>query len=260
MLNRRMAMRRLAKAAIGLTAAAVLWRSRLIQVGAFAASACLRPHRSQLSGPASKSVDWSAVIKRVASSTEPLNASLLITYHPEYHNFDPHRAVQSLAAATRLGAGWLRADVRWREVLRDGSTVDPNAISWYREFLRVAQQSGLRNMVVLSSPPEAVQKKTSSDKLKFWNRFVEVVVSELGEWCDGYQLMNEPNNPIYGFFSLEDTADALRQGALIIRAATTPTTVVAINVCMDVWGWRSYLDELLNRAGTAVDVVGLDHY
>jgi hypothetical protein len=260
MINRRMAIRKLVEAAIGLTAATVVWRSRLIQVGAFAVSARLGAHRVQLGGPASKFVDWSMVAKPVASSKKPPNVSSLITYHPEYHNFDPDRAIQSLAAISCLGAGWLRTDVRWREVLRDGTTVDPKAISWYRDFLRVAQQSGLRNMVVLSSPPEGFQKKTISEKLKFWNRFVEVVLRELGDLCDGYQLMNEPNNPIYGFFSLTDTADALRQAALIIRATASPTTIVAINICMDVWGWRNYLDELLNNTGTTVDVVGLDHY
>ncbi len=145
---------------------------------------------------------------------QALNTAFLITYHPEYHNFDPHRALQSLAAVARLGAGWLRTDVRWREVLPDGVTVDPNAISWYREFLSAAQQNGLRNMVVLSSPPEAFHRKTGPDKLRLWDRFVEVVVSELGDQCNGYQLMNEPNNPIYGFFSREDTASALvRDGA-----------------------------------------------
>jgi len=260
MLNRRMMIRKLAEAALGVAAAAVVWRSRLIQVGAFAASARLNSHRSQVGGPASKSSGWATVAKPAASLTQPLNASFLITYHPEYHNFDPHRAVQSLGAAADLGVGWLRTDVRWREVLPDGTTVDPNAIFWYREFLRVAQHWGLRNMVVLSSPPEAFQNRTKSDKLRLWDRFVELVVSELGDQCDGYQLMNEPNNPVYGFFSLEDTAPALARGARIIRAAATPTTIVAINVSMEVWGWHSYLDKLLNRMDSAIDVIGLDHY
>jgi hypothetical protein len=255
-----MTIRRLAEAALGLAAGALVWRSRLIQVGAFAASAGLNAHRSLVGGPASKFFEWSTVARPAVSLTESLNASFLITYHPEYHSFDPRRAIQSFTAATHLGVGWLRTDVRWREVLPDGITVDPNAVSWYREFLRAARQNGLRNMVVLSSPPEAFQKRTNSAKLGFWDRFVEVVVSELGEQCDGYQLMNEPNNPVYRFFSLEDTAPALVRGARIIRATATPTTIVAINVCMDIWGWHSYLGKLLNHTDRAIDVIGLDHY
>ena len=90
-------------------------------------------------------------------------------------------------------------------------------------------------MVVLSSPPEAFNKQTDSDKLRFWDHFVEVVVSELGKQCDGYQLMNEPNNPVYGFFSREHTASALVHGMQIIRAFAKPTAIVAINICMDIW-------------------------
>lgn len=260
MFSRRMAIRKLGEAALGLAALAAVWRSRVIQVGAFAASARLNAHRSGVGGPASKSSVWSTVPKPVTLSTETLNTAFLITYHPEYHNFDPHRAVQSLTAAAHLGAGWLRTDVRWREVLPDGIKMDPNAISWYREFLTTARQKGLQNMVVLSSPPEAFKRKTDSDKLGLWDRFVEVVVSELGMQCDGYQLMNEPNNPIYGFFSREDTAPALVRGVRIIRATAKPAAIVVINISMDIWGWHTYVAELLNRTDRAIDVIGLDHY
>lgn len=260
MFSRRMTIRKLGEAALGLGAVAAVWRSRLIQVGAFAASARLSAHRPQIGEPASKSSAWTTVAKPVASLTKPRNASFLITYHPEYHNFDPYHAVQSLAAAAHLGVGWVRTDIRWREVLPDSITIDANAISWYREFLTAARQNGLQNMVVLSSPPEVFQNKTASDKLRSWDRFMEVVVSELGEQCDGYQLMNEPNSPIYGFFSREDTALALVRGVRIIRATAKSTAIMAINISMDIWGWHSYLAQLLNRTNHAIDVIGLDYY
>jgi hypothetical protein len=115
------------------------------------------------------------------------------------------------------------------------------------------------NMVVLSSPPKAALSQSSSGRLKAWNRFVEVVVTELGSSCNGYQLMNEPNNPVYSFFSLQEAAAAIVGGAAIIRASA-PAAKIAINIAMEIWGWQEYLRDLLQLSGPAINILGLDHY
>ena len=260
MLNQRISTRRLVQLALTSTAGAFLWRLRVIQVSAFLSAAGLGRWRRTLvaSGPAGRSVEWPAV-NRPTSRMRPGNSLALVTYHPEYHSFDPQRAINSLEAAARLGVGWVRTDLRWREIQPDGIHTDRKAVAWYRDFLNAASDYGLKNMVVLSTPPRAALRQASADRLNSWSRFVEVVVSELGHKCDGYQLMNEPNNPVYRFFSVQDAAVALVRGASIIHAKK-PEARIGINVAMEIWGWRAYLKNILDLSGRSVDIVGLDHY
>jgi hypothetical protein len=182
-----------------------------------------------------------------------------VTYHPEYHAFDSRKAIASLAAAAQLGVGWMRTDVRWREILPDGSRVDPQALAWYRDFLTAASNFGFQSMVVLSTPPDAVLRQTHSEKLVSWCRFVETVSIELGTQCNAFQLMNEPNNPVYKFFPAEDVPGAFVQGASIIRSIKREAQI-GINVTMEFFGWRTFLTNVLRLTEAAIDVVGLDHY
>jgi hypothetical protein len=183
----------------------------------------------------------------------------MITYHPEYHHFDPGMAISSLSACVELRIGWLRTDVRWNELIPDGIHADPEALAWYRNFLKTVKSCGLRNMVVLSSPPPAVLSQKSSGRLEAWGRFVRLVVGELGTFCSAYQLMNEPNGPIYGFLPQHDCVTAIVEGASIVHTADSAATV-AINISMEVWGWREFLMDILSASGSAVDLIGLDHY
>jgi len=103
MITRRMVISRFAKTILGLGAAAFLWRSRIIHVATFAAAAALCGQyrgRSDLR-PGNRSHEWNAT-PRPATATAPLDALTMVTYHPEYHVFDPHMAVASLAAIVRL--------------------------------------------------------------------------------------------------------------------------------------------------------------
>jgi len=99
---------------------------------------------------------------------------------------------------------------------------------------------------------------SAQQRLALWERFVQTVVYELGDHCDAYQLMNEPNNPIYSIFELAEAGRAIQLGALEIRKAKPRPTV--INISTDLWKWREYLFDLLRLSGDFVDIVGLDHY
>ena len=248
------------QAVIIATAVFVLWRLRVIQVAAFLTAAGIGGSRRarKVSKPGNRATDW-CTYSFPSTTTPPRNRLALVSYHAEYHGFDPRRASESLMAATRLGVGWIRTDLRWREILPDGKYADPKALAWYRSFLSAASDYGLRNMVVLSTPPDPVLKQRSSQRLDPWRRFIEIVVKECGRWCDSYQMMNEPNNPIYRFFSTRDAADAVICGASIIHASA-PLADVAINVSIDIWGWRKYLETILKQSKSSVNTVGIDHY
>jgi hypothetical protein len=247
-----MLVRQFAQAALGLGAALLLWRSRLIQVAAFAAAAGLRgQYRAQKPGrAASRSSEW-LTVPHPATARAPMSPHVLVTYHPEYHAFDPGRAIASLLAATQLGVGWIRTDIRWREILPDGVARDLSALAWYRDFLTAVCACGLKPLLVLSTPPEAVLRRKGSERLESWSRFVEVVATDLGSLCGVYQLMNEPNNPVYSFFPLAEAAGALTRGASIIRSLR-PEAKLAINVSMEFWGWRAFLTDILRLSGLSV--------
>jgi hypothetical protein len=252
--------RRLLEMSLGLGASVLLWKVRIPQVATFLCAAELRRwfRSSKSYGPAARASDWSSV-ERPKLSNLALKPNAMITYHPEYHHFDPRLAISSLSACVQLRVEWLRTDVRWNELIPDGVHCDSQALAWYREFLGTATGCGLRNMVVLSSPPAAVLGQKGAGRLEAWRRFVRLVASELGTFCGGYQLMNEPNGPIYGFLSFEDCAQAIVEGASIIHVAD-PEATVAINISMEIWGWRQYLSDLLHSSGPAIDLIGLDHY
>lgn len=239
---------------------ALLWQVRLLQVAIFLSVAGLRRwfHSSKSSGPARRAADWDG-LERSSLCDVALNTNAMISYHPEYHRFDPGLATASLSACVQLRVGWIRTDIRWNELIPDGTHFDPQALAWYCNFLRTAAKCGLRNMVVLSSPSAAVLSQKGPDRLEAWGRFVRLVVSELGTFCSGYQLMNEPNGPVYGFFSLRDCATAIVEGASIVHSADS-AAIVAINISMDIWGWRQYLSDILLSSGLAIDLIGLDHY
>jgi hypothetical protein len=245
--------------AIGAGTFAVLWHVRAIQVAAFAAAATAgRSRRRPSVGPSERATEWT----QVSAPTPPARARDavgLVTYHPDYQDFDPRRALASLTAACRLGVGWVRTDIRWNYVLPDGIRPDTGALSWYREFLDTLRKFQLKSVVVLSSPPAGVTTLPPQERIGSWNRFVEITARELGTHCDVFQLMNEINNPAYGFLPLKETADALARGAAIVRTQL-PQAAIAINVTTDLWGWQNYLERLLDLSGRAVDMIGLDHY
>lgn len=209
-------------------------------------------------GPAQKAAEWAKTSFPVLPARVPSPAAF-VTYHPDYHSFDPPRVLASLVAARQLGVGWIRTDIRWHYLVPDSSHVDGGALAWYGDFLGAVRKCQLKSVVVLGTPPPDVLTQQPQERLDSWSRFVEIAARELGARCDVFQLMNEVNNPAYGFLPLKDTARALVRGAAIVRAHLLDATV-AINVTMDLWGWEDYLERLLDLSARAVDIVGLDHY
>src|SRR6267143_6708667 len=156
----------------GSVAALLLWHFRIIQVATFLAAAGLGTTSRRASrglGPANKADNWPTMAKP-ATGDRKLNPMALVTYHAEYHAFDPQCAMDSLRRVTQLGTGWVRTDLRWREIVTDGKRQDPKALSWYRSFLQFSSQLGLKNMVVLSTPPDTVLGQSLASRLVSWQR------------------------------------------------------------------------------------------
>ena len=249
------------RAAAALVTAAVLWRTRLLQVFTFIAAAGLRRMRRlpALWRLEMRASEWnSEPLPKPLAMTRP-NLKLLVSYRPEYNSLNPIAIERALAGAARLNAGWLRTDVRWVRVMPRGDRVDENALAWYGGFLRRVQSHGFQNLVILSTPPDDVMQYDIARRMDIWSRFVAACARELGPYCSGYQLMNEPNNPVFAFFDRRNVAEAIARGAEAIRSYQ-PHASISVNICMEIWAWRSYLENLLSGSGRSVDIVGLDHY
>jgi hypothetical protein len=256
--TRRMALCKIGGFALSAIFVVLLWYWRVLQTGLFLLFAALKIRDRDSNGFA-VAITWGD-LSATGTSSIALNPRVSITYHPEYHHYDPQMADRSLAAIAQLGAGWLRTDVRWRALLPDGVNIDPRAVAWYRNFFVAARSRGLRLVIVLSSPPQQVLNRESTNaRLEDWNHFVEIAAQELDVGDGIYQLMNEPNNPVYRFFDSQDAGIAISGAASIIRSRNRAARI-AINVTLDLWGWKEYLEGLLRSSGDSIDIIGMDHY
>jgi beta-glucosidase/6-phospho-beta-glucosidase/beta-galactosidase len=190
----------------------------------------------------------------------PSQSRGMITYHPWYHQFRPSIANQCLAEAAELRAGYIRIDIRWKDLIPDGRKVDEAAWDWYQSYLQVAHDwYGLEPVIVLSNPPAAVFQYSLDMRLALWTRYVDEVAHRAGDLCKVYQVLNEPNNPVFRIFPTRNTATAIVSAATAIRRRN-PAAKITINILVDLWGWESALTKILQESGSAIDIIGFDYY
>ncbi len=235
---------------------------RIFQQGLFLLSSALYRLGPQSSAatPGPVADEWADL--SAPTTFAPLRTSRgVITYHPWYQGFHARQVNMCLAEAAALSAGSVRGDLRWSDVLPDGIHPDERAIAWYRSYLQAHRWYGLRPMIVLSQPPAAALRlgQQSDAFMQRWLAYVHLVVQRFGDLCDAYQVMNEPNNPVYSFFPTERQGAAITSAAQVIHAQV-PHALIVVNVLMDLMNWRDTITQLLRAAGPAIDVIGVDHY
>lgn len=240
------------------------WRWRVLQLTTFFVVSLVYRFvpTPAVAGPAAKVDEWAA-LSPPQTPPPPLGTRRgMVTYHPWYQGFHAGAVNACLAEVAALGAGYLRSDVRWADVLPDGLHPDEAALRWYRAYFVAARDwYGVRPLIVLSQPPAAVTRLDSrgDEFLARWEAYIDLVATRLGDLCELYQPMNEPNNPVYSFFPPDRQPAAIRVAAERIHAHA-PTARVMINVLMDLWNWRDRVDALLQAAGEHIDIIGIDHY
>lgn len=236
------------------------WRYRIAQVGSFMIVAGLR--RLVIPDPApdfkALAPEWSTL---EPTRTYPASHSRgMITYHPWYDHFQPAIANRCLAETAELGAGHIRIDVRWKDLMPDGRNVDEAAWNWYRHYLLAARNwYGLEPLIVLSNAPAPVLRYPVEARLAAWTRFVDALAQRAGHLCTTYQVLNEPNNPVFRIFPTQTTPLAIVEAAKVIRQRV-PDAQITINILAGILGWQATLENLLRASGSAIDIVGLDYY
>ncbi len=233
------------------------WRFRLPQVVLFATASAARHFRARGApenfppvGPPSKT----------PSQESALSSHSAVTYHPWYHQFRVDAARVALQQAAALGVGFIRTDVRWADFYPDGGTLSGRALRWYEWFFSEASaRYAIRPLIVLGSPPASFRSLSEERQLDSWGEYTRAMAAAFAPACSMFQVLNEPNNPVYSLWPLRITARAIRFASDAIRAVN-PSSSIAITFACDLPNWRRYLTSILPLLGTAVDVIGLDSY
>ena len=241
--------------------AGVLGFSRVFQVGLFLGAAGVRKvmRPSSDSRPGDHATEWEDI--RPPESQPVIRSSrIAITHHPWYQQHHARASCICLEQAAALGVGYVRSDVRWKDVLPDGHNVDQNAFRWYRSyFTAVRDWFGLQPLFVLTDAPRSVYRMGKKARSNAWNQYLEEVIARLGDLCRVYQVLNEPNNPVYRSFPNEEQSGAIKSAAAIIKARV-PDARIAVNFLLDMPNWRRSLTTILEQCGSEIDVVTVDHY
>jgi hypothetical protein len=169
-------------------------------------------------------------------------------------------ANRCLAEAAELGAGYIRIDIRWKDLFPDGQILNEAAWAWYDSYLTAATEwYGLKALIVLFNAPRAALRFPVDQRLNAWAKYVQVVAERVGRRCAYYQILNEPNNPVFKVFPDNYIPSALLTAASIIRRFN-PEAKTTINILADLPGWLPELENILEKANGAIDIAGLDFY
>jgi hypothetical protein len=118
---------------------------------------------------------------------------------------------------------------------------------------------GLTPLIVLYNPPDVVLHLPIKERFQAWARYVDEVATRAAHLCDIYQLLNEPNNPVYQVFPRGNCPEAIIMGADLIRRRTR-SAKITINILAGLLGWQAQLEALIRAARSSIDIIGLDYY
>ncbi len=109
-----------------------------------------------------------------------------------------HRFKEDFAIAKKLGHTAHRFSVEWARIEPEEGRFNEEAIAHYREVLLTLRESGLKPFITLWHFTLPLWFSNSGgfereDSPKVFARYSAFVVSRLGDLCDNFSTMNEPN-------------------------------------------------------------------
>ena len=109
--------------------------------------------------------------------------------------------------AAAMGLNALRLSVEWSRIEPRSGAFDDSSLERYRQMLRGLRERGIEPMVTLHhfSNPRWLSEQggwEAPETVALFARFVRRVVEALGEYCDLWCTINEPN--VYGFMGYVD--------------------------------------------------------
>ncbi len=227
-------------------------------------------------------LQWSVNLNPVRLSPEPEVARLAAGVQPV------------LEALENLGVEYVRVDIHWSWWMPGRDRIDEAIADWYVTFVKALERRSIRVYGILYNPPgwaSALAQEDLEAFLDAWRLFVRDVHGRLGDRVELWQVWNEPNNwmsHIKGDLNLfvlrpftlgswqMDLPVGVNWKALVglyrvAREELPPEALVVYNCIPSVsdvvpgglprWmDWLAFTDELMQRAGSWIDAIALDHY
>lgn len=105
---------------------------------------------------------------------------------------------EDVALLEELGIKDYRMSLEWARIEPSAGVFDETALAHYRAELELLKSKGIRPLITFyhfSHPLwfEALGSFTKTDNLRFFLRYVERCLLRLGDLCDTYCTLNEPN-------------------------------------------------------------------
>ena len=108
-----------------------------------------------------------------------------------------NRYEEDFDIAVKLNNNAHRMGIEWSRIMPEEGKIDFNEIEHYRKVLQALKTRNLKVILTLwhFSVPNWIEKKGRWENKKtseFFNKYVEVIVEELGEYVDYWIVLNEP--------------------------------------------------------------------
>ncbi|MBI4612885.1 MAG: hypothetical protein HY720_04675 [Planctomycetes bacterium] len=175
-----------------------------------------------------------------------------------------HDGTKSEAAFQKvldLGGKGVRTDIFWAEVEPARDAWNDSLLDFYSGYVTLARSKGLDPMMIVSGAPGWAIELHSRDPKAFWKEYeeyVERVVRKVGDRVGNYQVWNEANHFIDPIDAADDWELFSRAGAIFRRL--DPTATLYVNVNANWFGWEDAVTDWVSKAGSSIDVIGVDHY
>lgn len=181
--------------------------------------------------------------------------------HASELNYDLNRARAALNEVVALGGVGVRTDIFWYDLEPQRGVTDAGRLAFYQGYLLLAQELGLKPLVILSGAPGWAVDLYRTNRALFWTSlesYARLVALIARDTTEHYQLWNEPNHLIDPIGEADDGELILRLG--LIMRSFDPTAMLAVNAMCNVLGWEESVDRWLQAARGVIDVIGIDHY
>lgn len=167
--------------------------------------------------------------------------------------------------AIDVGAKLIRFDVFWQDIEPTEGILCQTNLNRYKRAVEYIVQRGVKPIVIIGTgyPKwllDMVRKHRSIEYILF-NKAYEyayTVARFLKPYVDIYQLGNELNHPLDPLPSRLKIVflKAINKG--LTDASNDSTRVM--NIIVDVFGWKNFLQRVLVEAKDSIDIIGVDHY
>ncbi|MCW5828355.1 MAG: hypothetical protein KIT79_03465 [Deltaproteobacteria bacterium] len=191
----------------------------------------------------------------------PQKVPWYFTVHAGEINYDLGKANQAFTKLKDLGGKGVRTDVFWRDIEPARGVWDYGKLQFYTNFVSNIRWHGLEPLIIFSNAPDWAVQLYGQDKAAFWaayERYIREVVLWIGDRVNHYQLWNEANHLIDPIDAADDWQLFARAGAVVRNL--DPAARTYINVMANLAGWEAAVTDWLVKAGSYIDVIGIDHY